>query len=404
MSVRFLQTFAQAVATMTLYREGHPARERGIDRAYGNLRRVLEDRPRLLFTFIGDEVVCGTEPLRELNGWDWATRLANAGIQRLEFDTDVTRDDFEEFLDEVSARLTLLMVGSSEMRQMRSRHIRFGAVALQDGAAPRSTSEPSGDPPEFGYSLHEEVDALRWLHDEVQDAQQLHLSEAEAIVRSLTVAMHGDRQMLIPLLQLRQFDEYTTTHAMNVSVLAMALTEYLGLTPRDVRTFGVAGLLHDIGKVRIPKEILTKRGRLTPEERAIMNGHTVEGARIIMDTQDHLDLAAVVAYEHHIMIDGGGYPGMRFRRDCHYASKIVHVCDVYDALRTNRPYRAAWSSDKVLNYIMEKAGTEFDERVARAFTEMMRQWDGRIARIDESGSVLGGEDGAVTIAAAPQPA
>jgi putative nucleotidyltransferase with HDIG domain len=183
---------------------------------------------------------------------------------------------------------------------------------------------------------------------------------------------------MIPLLRLRSFDEYTTTHCLNVAVLAMSLSEYLGLSGSDVRTFGVAGLLHDIGKVKIPHDILTKPGKLTPEERLIMNMHTVDGAKIIIETEEHLDLAAVVAYEHHIMIDGGGYPSLAFPRDCHYASKIVHVCDVYDALRTKRPYRDAWESEKVLSYIAEKAGTEFDAELANAFTVMMRKFEGQV--------------------------
>ena len=77
-----------------------------------------------------------------------------------------------------------------------------------------------------------------------------------------------------------------------------------------------------------------------------MNRHPVDGARLILQSEEHLDVAAVVAYEHHIMIDGGGYPRTRFKRDCHPASVLVHVCDVYDALRTNRPYRDAWTQEK----------------------------------------------------------
>jgi putative two-component system response regulator len=147
----------------------------------------------------------------------------------------------------------------------------------------------------------------------------------------------------------------------------------------------VAGLLHDIGKVRIPHDILTKPGKLTPEERNIMNMHTVDGARIIIETEEQLDLAAVVAYEHHIMIDGGGYPQLAFPRDCHYASKIVHVCDVYDALRTNRPYRDAWDSEKVIAYIEEKAGSEFDAELAQSFVGMIRNFEGalRIAQRED---------------------
>ncbi|HEX6307965.1 MAG TPA: HD domain-containing phosphohydrolase [Longimicrobiales bacterium] len=393
-AVRFLHAFAQAVATMALYREGHPARERAIDAADEQLRRLLESETRVFFTFLPEEVVCGSEPLRELADWDWGRRLANAGIQRLEFDSDVTRADLEGFLDEIAARLTLVAVNSAEARPMRSSRIRFGSVGLQGEEQLIEVPEQIlSEPRPFGYTLTEEADTLRWLHEEVQTRQQLHIAEAEAVVRSLAVAMHGEREMLIPLLQLKQFDEYTTTHALNVAVLAMALTEFLGLSAHDVRTFGVAGLLHDIGKVRIPHDILTKPGKLTAEEREIINSHTVEGARIIVQTQLHLDLAAVVAYEHHIMIDGGGYPALRYRRDCHYASRIVHVCDVYDALRTRRPYRDAWEADRVLDYVAERAGTEFDPIVADAFIRMMRKWETRVARVTEAGEVVRAEAG-----------
>lgn len=370
----FLTHFAQAVATMSLYTSGHPARERAIDSAYTALLDLQARNPQPVFTFLGDEIVCGKEPLRELKAWDWGPRLSNVGIQRLEFEMDVSREDFEGFLEEVMARLTLSAIASAEARQLRKSRIKFGTVGVKG-----EITETDAPLATVNYSLAPEAEAIRWLHSEVKDRNTLHLSEAEAIIRSLTVAMHADRQMLIPLLQLKEFDEYTTTHALNVAVLTMALTEYLGLSARDSRAFGVSGLLHDIGKTRIPHDILVKPGKLEPEERDIMNNHTVTGARIIIETEQHLDLAAVVAYEHHIMIDGGGYPTLRYRRDCHYASKIVHVCDVYDALRTRRPYRDAWSPNKVTGYIMERAGTEFDADIARAFVTMMQHFESSVA-------------------------
>ena len=215
------------------------------------------------------------------------------------------------------------------------------------------------------------------------------LSEVEAVVRSLAIAMHGGRQIVIPLLQLKQFDQYTTTHSMNVAVLTMALAEYLDLGAHDVRTFGIAGLLHDIGKVKIPLEVLTKPGRFTDEERALMNQHPAEGARIILKSEEQLDLPAVVAYEHHIMLNGGGYPTLRFRRDCHRASKLVHVCDVYDALRTHRPYREAWPAEKALRYLDDRKGSEFDNDLATAFVRMMRQWEPQLAiMVDEHAPVI----------------
>ena len=217
----------------------------------------------------------------------------------------------------------------------------------------------------IGLSLHEEAAAVEWMHDEVSDRGTLPLAEAEAVVRSLSLAMHGESEMMIPLLEMREFDEYTTTHSLNVAVLTMALAEFLGLSPREVRAFGVAGLLHDLGKVRMPLDILNKPGKLTDEEREVMQRHTVEGARIIITSDRELDLAAAVAYEHHIMINGAGYPHCHYHRDCHHGSKLVHVCDVYDALRTHRPYRDAWESERVLDYVEKRAGTDFEPTIAR---------------------------------------
>ena len=102
---------------------------------------------------------------------------------------------------------------------------------------------------------------------------------------------------------------------------------------------------------------------------------------MIIATEKDLDLAAVVAYEHHIMLNGGGYPSLKYPRDRHYASKMVHVCDVYDALRTKRPYRESWESERTLAYIEGRAGIEFDPAIARSFIAMMRKWDHRIAML-----------------------
>ena len=376
----FLGAFAHAIAAMTLYTPGHPARERAIDDAYRELRDLQAAEAQPLFTFLGDEVVFGRLPLRELKAWDWGRRLAQAGIQRLEFADAVTREEFEEFLDEVLARLTLSAIDTSEARQMRRSSIRFGAVGIRGEDDKGATPIPTAT---IAYSLSEEADTLRWVQDEVKNRGTLPLTEAEAVVRSLAVAMHSGHQIVIPLLQLKEFDQYTTTHSMNVAVLAMALAESLDLPAREVRTFGVAGLLHDIGKVKIPLEVLTKPGRFTDEERALMNQHPIEGARIILQSAEALDLPAVVAYEHHIMLNGDGYPKLRFRRDCHRASKLVHVCDVYDALRTNRPYREAWPQERALAYVDGRAGTEFDPDLAAAFLRMMRQWEPQVAVITD---------------------
>lgn len=379
--VRFLVSFGQAVSTMALYNDGHPARERAVDRSYRCLRDLQQFDPHPRFSFLGEETIYQENALRELGDWEWGTRLAQAGVQRMELDANVTRDGYEEFLEEMMARITLSFIDSAEARPTRSSGIKVGTLGIRgDTKELQDTFEAEVHVATISYALAEEAASIQSMHRDVQDRGKLPLAEAEAVVRSLSMAMHGDQEMILPLLQLREFDEYTTTHSLNVSVLTMALAESLGLAQQDVRTFGIAGLLHDLGKVQVPQEILNKPGKLTDEERTIMQQHPAAGAKLIIESGRRLDLAAAVAHEHHIMINGHGYPTCHYRRDCHKASKLVHVCDVYDALRTRRPYRDAWDAERVLTYLEERAGTEFEPEAALAFVRMMRKVENGIQR------------------------
>lgn len=380
-AVKFLTAFAQALATMSLYAEGHPARARAIGTAFERLHVLQETDPRPRFSFLGQDVVYGELALRELGDWDWGARLSNAGVQRLEFQRGTAPDEFELFLEEVLARLTLQMVDSALRSPEKRSTIKFGAIGVKgsdDQVRAIAAQVPTAS---VSYALGEEAETVQWMHEEVKTAGELPLFEAESVVRSLSLAMHGDRNIVLPLLQMKEFDQYTTTHSLNVSVLTMALAEWMGMGARDVRAFGVAGLLHDLGKVRIPKDVLTKPGKLTDEEWVIMRQHPVDGAKIIYESDRDLDLAAAVAYEHHIMINGQGYPRRHFERGVHSASKLVHVCDVYDALRTNRPYREAWEPERVLQQIEKGIGPDFDTEAATAFIAMMRQWEQREATL-----------------------
>jgi putative nucleotidyltransferase with HDIG domain len=219
--------------------------------------------------------------------------------------------------------------------------------------------------------LGAELEAIGFVHDEVATGHEVPMAEVEAIVHGLALTVRREQDVVLPLLDLRTFDEYTTTHSCNVAMLSLGLSEALGLSDSDSRAIGTAALLHDIGKVRLPQELLTKPGKLTAEERRLIETHPVEGARILSARGIGHGLAATVAYEHHIWYNGqGGYPGFAFPRTTHYASRIVHVCDIYDALCSKRPYRDAWSREKALRLIDSIAGTELDPAIAAEFVRM----------------------------------
>jgi putative nucleotidyltransferase with HDIG domain len=375
--VRFLSALSHALASASLYREDHPACARAADAAYRQLQDLQADAGvRLRFSFLDGEVVFGDKVLHELHSWDWGPRLTQAGIQRIEVSGEVSPDEFDAFLDQVASRLGRGPSETALARQEAAGPIQFGQVTVRREQASRASEKTMIAT--LTYGLREECETLRWMHEEVENRGKLPLREAEAVVASLSVAMHAEQAAILPLLCLKEFDQYTTTHSINVAVLAMALAESLELGAAQVRAVGVAGLLHDLGKVRISREVLLKPGRLTEAERAEIQRHPVEGARIILSGDQPLDLAAVVAYEHHIMLDGTGYPCRHFARETHYGSRLVHVCDVYDALRTRRPYREAWESEAALSYIEERAGLEFDPALAHSFIALMRSWDQRV--------------------------
>lgn len=377
--VRFLTALSQALSTMALYGDEHPATARGVEAALERLFELQSERVQLQFTFLAGEVLFGDTPVNSLENWEWSGRLVKAGIERIEFLERVDQEQFGRFLEHLAVRLGIRPGNSADIWQMGQSSIRFGLVSL--GVDQPPLPEATLPMAALTYSLREERETIDWLHEEIQSGSKLHIVEADAVVRSLSIAMHAEQAMVLPLLQLKEFDQYTTTHSMNVSVLAMALGEYLELGGAAVRALGVAGLLHDLGKVCIPRDLLAKPGKLTPDERKVIQEHPVVGARMLIQNPDPMEIAAVVAYEHHIMIDGGGYPTLHNSRGAQYASRLVHVCDVFDALRTNRPYRNAWESDRALAYIESRAGAEFDPAIARAFTGMMRQWDRRIAMV-----------------------
>jgi putative nucleotidyltransferase with HDIG domain len=231
----------------------------------------------------------------------------------------------------------------------------------------------------LGFILREELEAIEWIFEEVKSRNSLHLLETESIVRSLLVAIHADDHLHIPLLHLDRMERYPATHALNVATLSMALGEAIGMGFDEVHGLGMAALLHDVGMVRVPEETLNRTGELSERERTVLNSHTIEGARIILESDRRLDVAAAVAYEHHLRMDGGGYPRLIHPRACHPCSRLVQICDVYDALRSGRPHREGWNHESALDHIRSGGGTNFDGEIGEAFATMMEQGEHRMA-------------------------
>ena len=374
-SIDYLHSLAHALASMQLYDPDHPARAQVVDQSYGRLRTLILIDPEPSFSFIDGHVVYGNLPLHGLRDWSWARRLPKLGVQRLEFEESVEREPYGLFLDDVVGRFASNV--TTEDPPPPRPGIRCGAMRVT-GADRDAEGDQGGSPTvaTMPYRLGEEADAVHWLYQCAAKKEVIPLTEVEAVVRSLTVAMHSDGHLILPLLEFSDVDQYSSLHAINVSMLAMTMAEHLGMSSRDVRAFGTAGLLHDIGMTQIPVELLAKDS-LTPEDWEVLISHPAAGAKLLLQRNDEHEIAAIAAYEHHARPDGGGYPHMRFPRDHHYVSKVIAICDAYDALRAPKSYREAWSQEDVLGHITDSAGRLFDHGVASAFVAMMRRMDER---------------------------
>jgi putative nucleotidyltransferase with HDIG domain len=190
-------------------------------------------------------------------------------------------------------------------------------------------------------------------------------------VEGLADAVTQNRTALVALTAMRNYDNYTFTHMVNVSILTMGQARALGIEGRLLREFGLSALMHDIGKVRTPKEILQKPERLTDQEFVIMRRHPVEGAEILRRTPEMPILAPVVAFEHHLRLDGTGYPEGAKRSALNLGTMMCSIADVYDAMRSQRAYQQAFPTDRVLAVLKKDDGAHFDAQLVRRFVQLL---------------------------------
>jgi putative nucleotidyltransferase with HDIG domain len=210
----------------------------------------------------------------------------------------------------------------------------------------------------------DEFDALIHINGCVAAGAPLPVFDVHVLAYALfDVHLSGSAPALLPL---DDMSGYAAVHAINVALLAMELARELRWSERARRELATAALLHDIGMARVPREILVKSEQLSAEDRERIRAHPLDGARLIIEADPTLELAAIVAYEHHINFDGSGYPALRYRRPSHVASRLVQVCDTFHALRTARPFREAWPVNVVLSFLNQRSGNEFDPEFADA--------------------------------------
>ena len=205
------------------------------------------------------------------------------------------------------------------------------------------------------------------IMDGIRLGRALDLNHARETVDNIVDSILRNNDALVWLTKIKEKDEYTAEHSLNVCILSITFARFLGHDDSDIRKIGLGGLLHDVGKAKIPIEVLNKTGRFTDNEFAIMKKHPEFGKSLLMALPKS-DLSAVdVAYAHHERMDGKGYPRNLTPSQIPYFAKIVALTDTYDAITSNRCYDKGRASMEALDIIYKNRGTQFDEELAIEF-------------------------------------
>jgi HD-GYP domain-containing protein (c-di-GMP phosphodiesterase class II) len=272
--------------------------------------------------------------------------LQQLGFESIQIEADAREDDLIAWIEKVV---------SKKQTPYRSSKIVTGSLKMKKRVEPYSALTRAVT----GY-----LGFLAQVHESLSDLESKKpegFVRAREVVSAIAARLAVGRELFEPVRELKDFDDYTFTHALNVSVLSSALARALRVSEEMVNAIAQAALCHDLGKKEVPKEILNFKGPLEPKDRLIVEKHPFFGARLLLDipgVESENPLLPVVAYQHHMGANQSGYPKIQEylpQYTLHFSSLLVGIADVYDALRTVRPYRPALSVAKASTILIREA-------------------------------------------------
>jgi putative nucleotidyltransferase with HDIG domain len=355
---------AAATRAAALYHAGHPLVAQTVTALADTCELMLRRGPSVVIGFLADQIVVDTERLPPSPGLaGFRRQLKDRGVERIAFAKGVTLEELQVLVSALASRH-----GESIDVELKAHHayrVTVGVITPEEGDDQRigmATAQRM---------YHRSVSAAQALWGAAEAGETPDPTAARAIIDNLARTVTEDRTSLMALTTLKRYDNYTFTHMVNVSILTMAVGRSLNLDDPMLREFGLAALMHDIGKAKTPTEILNKPDRLTSDEFKVMKRHVVDGAHMLRRTPDMPALAPVVAFEHHLKQDLSGYPENVGARSLNLCTMIVSITDVFDALRSHRPYRAGMATDRVRTLLTDQTNPAFEPTLLRRFITLI---------------------------------
>ncbi|MCH7826021.1 MAG: HD domain-containing protein [Acidobacteria bacterium] len=370
--------------SLALYPAGHPHIKVALEDCFRVLRTLLQRERQIPIVLAGNEFVVGDlqipiagEAFEEL-----AKSLRHAGVEKLIFVEDLRSWEVRALLRALNMDEDALEAAGGVETILESdevEHIVATSLALKSS---------NDDLPDMLVRAWETYTAglrvIRRLRQGYRNSGRLeNLDETKEFVRDIVELGAQQTQPLLALQSLKVHDEYSFTHSINVATLTLAMAQGLNFGKYDLHEATLAAILHDIGKERVSGELLRKPGRLDDTEWKEMADHNLHGAKMLATTDGVGDLAAIVAYEHHLTQDRTGPGAAKWR--LHLVSEIVTIADVYDALRSKRPYRGEIPADRAMEIMHEEAPKKFNPDLFAGFAKLVGYYPpGICVRLDNN--------------------
>jgi len=363
-----LKSMVGAMKSITLYPAGHPSVKKPLQGCMELMKNTLFLLPRLTMSTMEGILVLAERPFYDTNihAKEILERLGARKIGQVDFHPGLSESELSIFLQILNMDPKSLDEAGGFAKELKKRGVEH------------ITTRAAKEVYDNAINVMEEV-----LH-EVRMGRIPESSGAIQVVEEIKELMATEKNALVGLSLIKNYDEYLFNHSVNVSVLALALAGEVKVPSEDLNDIGLAGLLHDIGKTQTPKEITLKPGKLTPDEWIEMKKHPVKSQEIVSKMEGISELTSRLVLEHHVHFDQKGYPEFPEGHKVHDYSQLITVADTYDAMTTLRPYQAAFTPKEALDLMEKKlVGKIIDPQYFNAFVKMIGIYPvGTLVRLD----------------------
>jgi putative nucleotidyltransferase with HDIG domain len=382
-----IHSLGASLKNRKLYPPAHPLVRTPVEKCFSEILPFFAKQPELALAISDETLVFEGVPIFNLtSSLDFfMERLAAIGIPAIVFEKGLSPDDIDRFIrflhETKEERLSVSDI-QKRIEALGASHIRV---------------KPPEEEGEDDHTLAREIynNAVNAVVAVLQDIRLGKIpsgAESERVVKDISGMLQRNRDAIMALTLIKNFDEYTYNHSVNVAVLALSMADALSLSPQEKTEVGVAGLLHDVGKTQLALDLIRKPGNLTPAEFEEIKKHPEEGFLYLGKMSHIRPPSAVMVREHHVRYDKNGYPNLGSDYVLHPYSQIISVADCYDALTTMRAYQMAKQPIEALDIMQKLAGKSLDPNIFAVLKSVMGSFPiGTMVRLDsmEVGIVTG---------------